>query len=420
MTGGARRCGESAGTGSTLGPEGGGVQGARDRSGALPAAAHRALVHVTLSLRRTKQRCYDAHTSMGAIRHWMKFGVVLALALLCGWAHAGPVFEFRPVERPSVPHPYEPPRYEPPRFGHEPYEPPRFGHEPYEPPRHEDGRPLPPPEPKILHLAGKDGVPLDSAEVSERIAKSKSPTIMVESPQMIAPARAAVAASDHPDRLVVLKRTDGDVSAQVERLRQPATSLYVLHTIPTTRAEALGVHGVSVADIPDDYWEEQHKKLEGSVGAGHTTDVGKDVRAGETVAEAMRRRLDGSDENMLLIIGEVRAGALRFSDGSALPLADVKRDRGLVTVLGCTSAAHLEPSPNSIMIGAGRRITYSEAIDIAGAFDRAITPDSSLTPYDLLLQFQRSPVSGERAMLGVATLDIGQMKSGLLIEVREV
>ena len=74
--------------------------------------------------------------------------------------------------------------------------------------------------------------------------------------------------------------------------------------------------------------------------------------------------------------------------------------------MGCTAAAGLAPPPDAVAIGAGRRITYGEAIEIAGAFDRHIKPEILTTGYGLLLKFQRSEASALRAAVLVATVEV--------------
>ncbi len=277
------------------------------------------------------------------------------------------------------------------------------------------GEPEPTPRVPREHRALELGHGTTKEELATKLGSSDDGNILVSSPELLPIARKLVAGG--PPRLVLLKRSDGQVDAQLRRLSEHISTVDTLFSLPGDVSEAIRVHGEVVArTVGPEFWVRQRTAFESTLSRG--SDLGSARQSGESYAAALLRQLQSSSAHLLLVIGEVRGGALRFPDGSAVPTADVNRPDGkLVGVVGCTSARHAAPEDTSVFIGTGRQIDYDEAIDIAQKFESAAHKGGgSFVPRDLLIEFQNSSSSSERAIVGVARFRAGVTESAMILE----
>ena len=264
------------------------------------------------------------------------------------------------------------------------------------------------PETRALEI-GKETT---AEELPAKLQSTDDGNVLVSSPELLSRARKLVASG--PPRLVLLKRTSANVEAQLARLLQPVSKVETLFSLPNDVSDAIRVHGEAGRSVGAEFWSRQRIAFESSFSSRN--DLASDRQPGETFAAALRRRLLSSSAQLILVIAEVRDGALRFPDGSAIPTADITRPGGqLVGVVGCTSARHAQPADTSVFFGTGRQIDYDEAIDIAKKFqDR--TSSGAFIPRDVLIEFQNSSSSAERAIVGVALFRVGITESSVLVE----
>jgi hypothetical protein len=285
--------------------------------------------------------------------------------------------------------------------------------------------PAPPAEPSqqgvSIHPPGAQAR-LSEAVILEQLRSTPALNVFVSAPEHVPVARRAVAQLPGARRLVIYKRTTESLESQLIQLGEPITTLETLYTVPTSTAEALRVHGDAARQMSDAYWPELQSRMKRELSAPTARDT-RDLPMSEgSMAERTHHQLQSSSARLLVLIGEVRGGALRFPDGSALPTAEATRGAGargkVVAIVGCTSARHIEPGTGNIAIGTGRKILYSEAIDISLKFERALR-QGNVSPRDLLLQFQEGEaVAAGDSMVGVAVLErrIGMFAGGILLE----
>jgi hypothetical protein len=239
----------------------------------------------------------------------------------------------------------------------------------------------------------------------------------VSSPQAIPVARQVLAGRGDTQRLVIYKRSAGSVDAALQSILKPVSSVETLYSIPADTREAAIVHGPAADGVGADYWARQRTAIGREFRADTTIDVGRRLANGDSAALALKKRLDTSDADLIVVIAENRGGALRFPDGSVLPTGDVARPGGkLVAVLGCTSARSATPQGGAVILGTGRQITYPQAIDLAKTIEAAGRTGKPFATRDLLLRFQNSSKIAEQSMLGVAILEVGITASATTID----
>lgn len=268
---------------------------------------------------------------------------------------------------------------------------------------------------EVAHSQGTTTVP----QIRAQLRTTNAANLLVRSPELLPLVRRAIAEDNAAGRLALYQRTSSDLGPTLTRLAQPIESLETIVSIPRNPAEAFRVHGDVARSVSASYWGEQHGRVANRLTKNRTLDIAGLKSTADTLAAAVRVRLRESSAELITVIAEHRGGALRFIDGSALPTADVSRANGkLVSILGCSSATQAVPKGGGVVIGTGRRITYTEAIDIANRFDELIRVQGRFVARDLLLDLQNSAVRAEQSIVGVA-IRFGILSGALLIELVE-
>jgi hypothetical protein len=230
------------------------------------------------------------------------------------------------------------------------------------------------------------------------VASSLQANILVSQPSLIQYARSALGTASPSNRLVMYKRTENPKNT-IEALARPISALKIFHAFPRNKAEAERTHGPVASSYSDGYWSGKRERI---LALPDVTDIADTRAASESYATALRRALATPTSAMRVVIGEIRYGALRFPDGSALPLGDITSSQESLAIIGCTSARYVEPKDGGVVFSVGRTITYDEAGDIVEHMSKSLRSGGAKTARDLLLEFQNSKESALRAVVGVA------------------
>ena len=215
--------------------------------------------------------------------------------------------------------------------------------------------------------------------------------VFVRSPTLYKPLREFLRgrATTEAKPLIIYNRTEQPAENTTGALNRPIRTVTTFHALPRTKEEGVVVHGGQASEYDNDYWAARNAFMKSSVSSA--TDIRNVQRSGETIATALLRALKEArtTNDLIVILGEVQDGQLRFPDKSTLPVSALDLTGPPVIVLGCNSANRIDPPPGGLGAGLGRRVDYIEAIQLASFIDQA-SRKSAFTIRSMFLWMQHA------------------------------
>jgi hypothetical protein len=238
--------------------------------------------------------------------------------------------------------------------------------------------------PREKHLSARDRLDKLKAEAERQSA----PNIVVDDIPQIALARQLAGAQ----RLVLLRRSASPVS-ELPFLEHEPKRMVVLHTVPTNSAKAVRLHGSSAQNIPQGYFDDLHQRLNRMPieSRNIATSAADDFTTRDALFSAVK---EAKPDTLFLLLGHTTQGTVKFPDGSFVLLSELTDEpfRGKIWLVGCNTVKHFSPFGGGLVLGTGRRLSYSEGVQVISllANEHRTRP---ATMRDLLLKLQNNPES---------------------------
>jgi hypothetical protein len=194
-----------------------------------------------------------------------------------------------------------------------------------------------------------------------------------------------------PERLVLVKRSQE--KTDLSFLTEKPEGTVIIHGIPANRMQAAIVHGQDIASrTSHSYWSGLRPRFREGLPATTIVDVNATLSLtnkpqAERVLEAIRS-ID--PKKLVVLLGEIMGERLIYTDKSSMSIKEIPSGPGIpkIMILGCNSHAGAAPSPASLIIATGRKISYGEAIGLTNEFSQSI--DGKKSWRELLKGFQNT------------------------------
>jgi hypothetical protein len=198
------------------------------------------------------------------------------------------------------------------------------------------------------------------------------------------------------EALVILERSRTPEAglARLEAKFPKLEDITVVHQVPTTREEARALHGDRADSIQRGYLSRLDRELAGASRRRPFVKLAPGAK-GRTVSQTLVGRVRNQKPNeMLIVLGHIKGGAIQFSDGSALPLADLAAEtadgaHGHVWVVGCNTIRSVSAAGQPGIVTT-RKLTYSEGIAYIDRLLRAAKKQGRPIK-EVLMELQMSP-----------------------------
>jgi hypothetical protein len=206
--------------------------------------------------------------------------------------------------------------------------------------------------------------------------------VLVENAANLKAARAAA-----PEALVILRRSI-DPRPSLLQLREKPQDLTIVHDFPQTIEAAAAIHGQKVSKAQLDEILLARRELDETAARASNrvkhTDLA--ILAGPTsIAEQTKTILESNTEgHLIVLIGHIDGGSIRFHDKSVLPLIEIPR-KGQVWVLGCRTIWD-KLDAQGLDLATGRRIRYEDATAAVSAISQDIDKNANYHTIALHLQ----------------------------------
>lgn len=214
--------------------------------------------------------------------------------------------------------------------------------------------------------------PSKSAHAAEGFTKvpvGYTGTILVENPANLKAARAA-----GPRALVAIKRSKHP-EASLLQLRERPEMLTVVDDFPRTIEHASNIHGRTISSLQLDEIQAAQRQLEKTLSGASPrvkhTDLALLTKGPESICDRVKQVLATNRKgDLVVLIGHIERGNIRFHDKSELPIADLPRE-GQIWILGCRTVWN-KLDGEGLDLATGRAIRYADAAAAVSVITRDV------------------------------------------------
>ena len=259
-------------------------------------------------------------------------------------------------------------------------------------------------EARVEELAWPETRSASMSSWHEALRAAEQPTLVVRSLERLGTLRSFIAADPvlREKTLVVLQRSKKPLQG-VMRLARTPEKTSVLYDLPSTRGGAEnGRSGRVLSRAELERIQRYEERLLDFDVQGLQSVERLPVHEGSTMAESALVRLRASsEEDLTLIISHQEGGALRFLDGSSVPLGQVVAT-GDVVLVGCNTLKGIALREGGFAVAMADQISLESGVSFVEETLRLVGMGASLR--DLLLLAQSNPKL--RFAVGVVSITV--------------